>query len=236
MTVKEALDAAFTRRMGIVISRAQVLEWLNECEAAVQTEMLLLDRPRVKYEIGVDDDEPLLVPPPYDDMYVWFLLAEIDMSLHEMASYNDSTARYNERQAAAQKYILRRWDPKHNPVNVQRTGQIVERGKAAVISLFGLPVDGDDAVLCKLKLTHCTASTGTEYVVKGAGAVAGATYVGTTATLPLTAAQTFALARGGVKVGYTVTDGDSVTWIDTCATRLYMVGPQKTYAEVDQSS
>ncbi len=234
MTVKEAVDAAFARRVGIVISRDQMLEWLNECEAAVQTEMLLLQRPQVKYELGVDDDEPLLVPPPYDDLYVWWLLAEIDMSLHEMASYNDSTARYNERQAAAQKYILRRWDPKHRPVHVERTGQIVELGREATISVYGLPVEGENAATLKITLKHCTASTASEYVVKGTGAVTGATYEGTTATLPLTAAQTKALGRGGVKVGYNVTDTDGVNWIDTCATRLYLTGPARTWAEVEQ--
>ena len=235
MTVKEALDAAFTQRMGIVISRDQVLEWLNECEAGVQTEILLLERPQVKYELGVDDDEPLLVPPPYDDMYLWFLLAEIDMSLHEMASYNDSMARFNERQGAAQKYIIRRWDPKHNPVRVERTGTLVERGKATVIRVYGMPVEAASVSAAKLTLKHCTATVPTDYVIIGVGAVSGADYTDHVASLPLTAAQTAALSKGGYKVGYSVTDTDGVTWMDTCATRLYLTGPEKTYAGVEQT-
>ena len=50
--------------------------WLNTVEAMVQQEGLLM-APEVQYEYETDKQTPLLLLPPHDEIYRYYLLAQL---------------------------------------------------------------------------------------------------------------------------------------------------------------
>lgn len=81
-------------------SREEKLRWLSTLDGLVKA--LILDthagtkatvfRP---YNAATPDDTVLLVPAPYDELYLWWLAAQIDYYNGELAAYNNSIALFN---------------------------------------------------------------------------------------------------------------------------------------------
>lgn len=47
------------------------------------------------YDVNSDGDRALLAPPPYDEMYVHYVMARIFLTLHEQAHYNNELSLFN---------------------------------------------------------------------------------------------------------------------------------------------
>jgi hypothetical protein len=71
--------------------------WLREIEAIVRVEIRGADL----YEVFDEEDDSLVVPVPYDRLYVWYLCAIIDLAQGDLQLYELDMALYN---AAFQDY------------------------------------------------------------------------------------------------------------------------------------
>lgn len=90
-----------------------LVDWLNELEAQMQSEVLHTDPAEIIHYTWLDDNEvELLIPSPYDRAYISYISAKIDFNNQEWASYNNTmmqhTSDYDE--------FKRWWMREHNPV------------------------------------------------------------------------------------------------------------------------
>lgn len=72
------------------------LLWLNECESMIQTRILgTAPEACITYDAGTERSTTLLVPAPFDRLYVYYVIAMCDYAAHETAHYADSMMLFN---------------------------------------------------------------------------------------------------------------------------------------------
>lgn len=105
--------------------------WLNEVEGYVQTEVFLLDISEIiQYSYADDSETEMLVEPPHNKLYRYYLEAMIDYANGEYNKYNNTFAMYN---ACLAEYA--RWYAlKYRPAE----GDAVEHGY--YLSAYGIAV------------------------------------------------------------------------------------------------
>lgn len=103
MTVGEALERAEQLRPNCRIPLETRLQWLREADAMLRTKLfdrsaagdfdaVGADRP---WEEPLQDEQVLLVPPPFDALYPQLLCAQMDAALGETDRYAGAQAQYN---------------------------------------------------------------------------------------------------------------------------------------------
>lgn len=103
MTVYEAVSMAQQMRPSEV-SVAQLVQWLAALDGQIWTEVVsqyedhVPDTMPTYSEMDADPDEetPLMVEPPYDDMYVTYLIMRIDLYNADYERYNNEAVQFNE--------------------------------------------------------------------------------------------------------------------------------------------
>lgn len=102
MTIDEAIGWADELRPN-TFSREQKLRWLSELDGRVVRELIgTHERCEGEEEAGFTPYTPetagdtvLLVPPPYDEMYLEWLRANLDRSYEEFDKFNNSITIFN---------------------------------------------------------------------------------------------------------------------------------------------
>lgn len=75
---------------------AAKLLWLNECESMIQTRILgIAPEACITYDADTARSTVLLVPAPFDRLYVYYVIAMCDYAAHETAHYADSMMLFN---------------------------------------------------------------------------------------------------------------------------------------------
>ena len=102
-------------------SRGQKIYWLSALDAAVKEEIIdshegADDVSFVPYDEHSADDTALLVPSPYDEIYLRYLEAQIDYANGEYDRFNNSNAMY----AAAYTAFARAYNRSHMPLTGSR--------------------------------------------------------------------------------------------------------------------
>lgn len=99
-------------------SRGQKIFWLSALDATVKEE--IIDRHEgaenvsfVPYTEESAEDTPLLVPSPYEELYLRYLEAQIDYANGEYERFNNSNAMY----AAAYTAFARAYNRSHMPLS-----------------------------------------------------------------------------------------------------------------------
>ena len=70
--------------------------WINEAEGMVQTDVMLINTLDViKYTYDENADTDLLVKPPYDKIYVYYVAAMIDFANNEYQKYQNTLQLFN---------------------------------------------------------------------------------------------------------------------------------------------
>lgn len=197
MTVKEIIDKVGILRRNNQFTIENKMRWLNECEAKIQLECLLLDKVEFVYDYTIDADEELIAPMPYDELYVYYICSRIDESLGEEKAYNDSITRYNNAQYKYQKWLIKTVDPANNKVQLKRSAPVIYRGEKAVITLYGLPVNADEITTARATLTQG----------KTQQRITDTEVIDNSLTFSLTEQQTYALEEGTLFVGYNIIAG-----------------------------
>ena len=95
MTIAKVLAAADAVKPN-AFSEEVKLQWVNEAEGMVQTDVLLraIDDV-VTYEWPTDENTELLVKPPHDKLYLAYLIAMIDFTNGEYNKYANTVAMFN---------------------------------------------------------------------------------------------------------------------------------------------
>lgn len=82
-------------------TRQEKIAWVNSLEGMVKVKIIDTHEQEEGEEIELheytddDGDAELLVPAPYDDIYLYWLEAKIDYANAEYGKYNNSMAMYN---------------------------------------------------------------------------------------------------------------------------------------------
>lgn len=92
----ETLDALVYNQ----IEESVKVRWLSELDGVVHREILqthaeTAGRDFSGYDGSTDMGTPLLVPPPYDRVYEWYLEMQVFDTLGEITRYNNAARKYN---------------------------------------------------------------------------------------------------------------------------------------------
>lgn len=87
--------------------------WLLDLDRRTYVELTQADAPEVlpPEKWPEDGDKPLLVPPPYDNMYDLYLVAMIEFSREEYSAYNNTAELFDQ----AQKEYRAQYRRTHRP-------------------------------------------------------------------------------------------------------------------------
>lgn len=104
MTVNDAIQRVKDRKPN-AYSDESLNDWLNECEAMVQREIMLVAPDEiVQYAFPEDRDKELILPRPYDALYVTYIVMMIQYVQEEYGAYNNTNLMYQTQLQAAQSY------------------------------------------------------------------------------------------------------------------------------------
>ena len=118
MTLMEALHRIDTLKPN-THSQAEKIKWLSTLDGIIKTEIIDThkDGEGVIFNGYAEDTDlttTLLVPAPYDEIYLFWLESKVDYWNGEIGKYNNSRAMYNEAYSTFQKYYNRTHMPKGN--------------------------------------------------------------------------------------------------------------------------
>ena len=114
MTIAKVLAAADAVKPN-AFSEEVKLQWINEAEGMVQTDVLLraIDDV-VTYEWPTDENTELLVKPPHDKLYLAYLIAMIDFTNGEYNKYANTVAMFNTHLSEYAAWFQRTYRPADN--------------------------------------------------------------------------------------------------------------------------
>ena len=95
MKLAEAVERAKAEKPN-AYSDETLATWVSQIEKTAQVEIMGTDpADAVEYSWKKDGEADLLIPEPYDDLYVYYLKAMIDYNNKEFTSYNYNTQMFN---------------------------------------------------------------------------------------------------------------------------------------------
>lgn len=120
MTIIEALNKIDNLKPNSYTQQDKV-KWLSILDGIIKTEIIDTHEGAEKvtfngYEAETPVETVLLVPAPYDDVYVKWLEAQIDYANGEIAKYNNSMDMFNTAYSAFARYYNRTHMPKGKPI------------------------------------------------------------------------------------------------------------------------
>lgn len=92
MTANKAIEIVDSLKPNSYDEEAK-LRWINDLEGMVKR-LVIQDKEFTPYEYPGDMDKELLVPAPFDNVYVLYLEAMIDFYNKEYGNYNNSVAMF----------------------------------------------------------------------------------------------------------------------------------------------
>jgi hypothetical protein len=108
MTIMEALHRIDSIKPN-TYSQQEKVKWLSALDGIIYTEIInthegAADVEFEEYTENTDLNLKLLVPAPYDELYIYWLESKIDYFTGEMRRYNNSITMYNSSYAAFARY------------------------------------------------------------------------------------------------------------------------------------
>lgn len=97
MTVQQAIERVNMMRAGNSVSDDMKITWLNELDHTIYNDVILTHQSSAsKFVDYTDGTSELIAESPYDVMYVYWLMAQIDLAVTELNKYNNSLALFKE--------------------------------------------------------------------------------------------------------------------------------------------
>ena len=120
MTVGQALERAEVLRPGSRITAAARQQWLREADGMLRERFFKNSRTDAYDAVGADlawadglqDEDVLLAPAPFDALYPHYLCAMIDAALGETDRYAGEQAQYNGILAELAAWLRRSYPPR----------------------------------------------------------------------------------------------------------------------------
>jgi hypothetical protein len=96
LTVQEAIERANDMRAGNSAPEEMKIRWLSELDGVIYNDVILTHEVEAKgFADYTDVTEVLIAEKPYDVLYVYWLMAQIDLKASELNKYNNSLALFN---------------------------------------------------------------------------------------------------------------------------------------------
>lgn len=117
MTILDAIHRVDTLKPNSY-SQIQKINWLSALDGVVKNEIIDTHEggESVSYKPYIESEltTPLLIPAPYDDIYIRWLEAQIDYANGEYGKYQNSMTMYNSAYTVYERYYNRTHMPKGN--------------------------------------------------------------------------------------------------------------------------
>ena len=116
MTILEAINRVDTTKPNSY-TQVEKVDWLSTLDGIVKSEIIDTHEGGETvvfegYDVDTSLDTVLLIPAPYDDIYIRWLEARIDYANGEYGKYNNSLTAYNDAYGLYAKYYNRKNMPK----------------------------------------------------------------------------------------------------------------------------
>lgn len=116
MTIREALNKIDTQKPNSY-SQDEKIEWLSRLDGIIKEEIIDTHEGAEEVFFGgyngeTDLDTVLLVPEPYDEVYLRFLETQIDYTNNEYGRYNNSLSMYKAAYSSFRNFYNRKHLPK----------------------------------------------------------------------------------------------------------------------------
>ena len=105
MTVNKAIEIIDGLRPN-AYGEEDKFRWINELDGKVQ-KLVMQNDTITQYAYPDDMDKELLIPPPFDDVYVLYLESMIDYYNREYGNYNNSATMFETRFSEYKKAYIR---------------------------------------------------------------------------------------------------------------------------------
>lgn len=105
MTLREVIDTIKTEKH-TTLSEAKLIEFVNEVEADV-AKQLNVPAPVYKHDHDEEWDKELLVPAPYDGLYISYVKARVDFTNEEYESYQLNVEQHQSDFAEFDSFVVR---------------------------------------------------------------------------------------------------------------------------------
>jgi hypothetical protein len=98
MTVQSAIERADEMRAGNSAPEEMKIRWLSELDGVIYNDVILTHEVEAEPYMGYKDDvtKKLIAEEPYDVLYVYWLMAQIDLKASELNKYNNSLALFKD--------------------------------------------------------------------------------------------------------------------------------------------
>lgn len=106
MTANKAIEI-IDRLKPNVYSEEDKLRWIDELDGMVQRLVIQADKV-IQYSYPEDMDKELLIPAPFENLYVLYLEAKIDYHNREYANYNNSAMMFESQFSEYKKAYIRK--------------------------------------------------------------------------------------------------------------------------------
>ena len=116
MTIIEALNKVDVLKPNNY-TQTEKVKWLSNFDWIIKTEIIDTHEGGDGiiyngYDVDTDVATEMLVPHPYDDLYIKWLESQIDYNNAEYSKYNNSSTAYNNAYSAFERYYNRQHMPK----------------------------------------------------------------------------------------------------------------------------
>lgn len=96
MTVQTAIEKANDMRAGNSAPDEMKIRWLSEVDGIIYNDVILTHEVEANgFSEYTDTTQELIAEAPYDVLYVYWLMAQIDLKASELTKYNSSLALFN---------------------------------------------------------------------------------------------------------------------------------------------
>lgn len=109
MTLKEVYDEV-QRQKPNAFTEAEITQWISNIEIQIAREIYHVDS--IEYSWTADQNTELLMEAPFEDIYVLYVMAQIDFRNGDYSRYNNELSQFDQRFTDAQASYLRRHKPR----------------------------------------------------------------------------------------------------------------------------
>ena len=94
MTINEVISTV-KREKPNQFANEHLIQWLNEVESLVQNKLGIMIDEWFRYSVDdIENETELIVSPPYDILYVYWLKAKIDYTNEDYESFGNNQAQF----------------------------------------------------------------------------------------------------------------------------------------------
>lgn len=116
MTINEVLNEVDMIAKNNSIDRNTKIKWLDRLDKSIFNDLLQYKKDNVEsfdgYTSETDEDTVLLAVAPYDELYVYYVLAQINLIQQEIDFYNNNYAVYEDKYRNYRDFINRTYRTK----------------------------------------------------------------------------------------------------------------------------